>query len=245
MYVLVPGLFTEHHPGYMNENEQRLKDLGLSTRRAPIDTDASVAANAKVVRDTVLQAAKDGKQVVLLGHSKGGVDAAAAMSLYPELKDHVRGVIAMQAPYGGTPVAQDIETCEKLAPVANSLITSLFKGDPKSLADLSYDSRERFLSDHPYPSEVPTLSLASASSSLLSLTAKSAGYMKLRYGIDSDGLVPKADAQIPGARVVLMDGLDHAPPCMSGPAPARNSPGDLTEGLVRLLFQQPDARASA
>ena len=39
-----------------------------------------------------------GKQVVLLGHSKGGVDAAAALSLYPELKGHVRALITMQAP---------------------------------------------------------------------------------------------------------------------------------------------------
>lgn len=50
-----------------------------------------------------------GKQVLLLGHSKGGVDAAAALSLYwSELKGKVAGLALVQSPYGGTPVASDI-----------------------------------------------------------------------------------------------------------------------------------------
>jgi alpha-beta hydrolase superfamily lysophospholipase len=47
--------------------------------------------------------------VLLLGHSKGGVDAAAALSLYwPQLKDKVAGLVLAQSPYGGSPVASDI-----------------------------------------------------------------------------------------------------------------------------------------
>jgi len=50
-----------------------------------------------------------GKQVLLLGHSKGGVDAAAALSLYwSELKGKVAGLALVQSSYGGTPVASDI-----------------------------------------------------------------------------------------------------------------------------------------
>jgi ribosome biogenesis protein UTP30 len=50
-----------------------------------------------------------GKQVLLLGHSKGGVDAAAALSLYwSELKGKVAGLALVQSPYGGTPVVSDI-----------------------------------------------------------------------------------------------------------------------------------------
>jgi len=45
----------------------------------------------------------------LLGHSKGGVDAAAACSMFwPQLKDKVMGVILVQSPYGGSPIASDI-----------------------------------------------------------------------------------------------------------------------------------------
>lgn len=46
---------------------------------------------------------------MLLGHSKGGVDAAAALSMYwDELKDKVAGLALAQSPYGGSPIASDI-----------------------------------------------------------------------------------------------------------------------------------------
>ena len=47
--------------------------------------------------------------MLLLGHSKGGVDLAAALSLYwPQLKDKVAGLVVDQSSYGGSPVASDI-----------------------------------------------------------------------------------------------------------------------------------------
>ena len=50
-----------------------------------------------------------GKRVMLLGHSKGGVDAAAALSLYwSDIRDKVAGLALVQSPYGGTPIASDI-----------------------------------------------------------------------------------------------------------------------------------------
>jgi len=46
---------------------------------------------------------------MVLGHSKGGIDAAAALSMYwPELKDKVAGLALAQSPYGGSPIASDI-----------------------------------------------------------------------------------------------------------------------------------------
>lgn len=50
-----------------------------------------------------------GKRVMLLGHSKGGVDAAAALSIYwTDLKEKVGGLVLVQSPYGGTPLASDV-----------------------------------------------------------------------------------------------------------------------------------------
>ena len=71
---------------------------------------AAVEKNAREIKDLVEELYKStGRKVVLLGHSKGGVDAAAACSLFwPELKDKVVGIILVQSPYGGSPVASDI-----------------------------------------------------------------------------------------------------------------------------------------
>lgn len=49
------------------------------------------------------------KRVLLFGHSKGGVDSAAALALYwSDLRDKVAGLVIAQSPYGGSPIASDI-----------------------------------------------------------------------------------------------------------------------------------------
>jgi len=239
VYLMVPGLFTEHYPGYLGDNLSRLAERGLDARKVDMDTDASVAVNAKAVRKAILDASKSGKQVVLIGHSKGGVDMSAALSLYPELKQHVRAAIAMQAPIGGTPIATDIQSCKELRPIVDHLITGLFKGDPRSLADLSYSARQAFMEEHPYPTDIPTVSLATSSNAPLSLTAAAAGYVKHRYGEDCDGLVPVKDAIIPGSRLVKLDDLDHSGPAMRGPAGlCKYRPADITEALIALALEE-------
>lgn len=72
IYLLVPGLFTKHYPGYMDSNVAHLGKRGLVVREVPIDTNVGVTANSEKVRDAVLAAASEGKKVVVLGHSKGG-----------------------------------------------------------------------------------------------------------------------------------------------------------------------------
>jgi len=70
----------------------------------------AVKANATHIKDIIVaQYEQFGKTVVLLGHSKGGTDASAACAMYwSELKDKVRGLIMLQSPYGGTPLAADL-----------------------------------------------------------------------------------------------------------------------------------------
>lgn len=70
----------------------------------------AVKSNATAVKDIIVaQYEHFGKKVVLLGHSKGGTDAAAACAMYwTGLKDKVRGLIMLQSPYGGTPLAADL-----------------------------------------------------------------------------------------------------------------------------------------
>ena len=159
----------------MDDGVKRLEERGLQTRKVDIDTDASVKANAKAIRDAILEASSGGKKVVLVGHSKGGVDAAAALAMYPELKPHVRALVAMQSPYGGTPISSDVQTCPDVKAFADHVLTGAFKGDPASLADLSYETRQEFVRQYPYPTDIPTVSLATTSTHPLSLTGSAQG----------------------------------------------------------------------
>lgn len=241
IYLVVPGLFTEHYPGYMKDNMARMKKLGLDARMVEIDTDASVEDNAKVIRDTIKKIAEaEGKEVVIIGHSKGGVDSTAALAQYPELYEHVRAVIAMQTPYGGTPVATDIASNQTLLGLVGSAIKRLFKGDQRALTDLTYQARQAFVHENTYDaSKVATVSYATTGGPTVSTVGPAAAYMRRQYGLESDGLVPKDDAVVPGSDVVYANDQDHASPVMGviGRGKA-DVPGDITEALITVALKR-------
>jgi triacylglycerol lipase len=237
-YLMVGGLFTSHYPGYFKQNQDALKAAGLDVQDAPIDTGGTVEANAKALRDAIMSSGD--ASFVLVGQSKGGVDIAAALALYPEIKPHVRAVVSMQAPYGGTPIASDLEESPALSRLLNDAIQKLFKAQAASLADLSYASRRAFVGAHPYPDDVPTLCLASSRADGRSVLFDTAEYMLRRYGLASDGLVPTVDAIIPGAELVKLTNMDHADGVLRGVSGFQNySPGPLTTALVAVALQMP------
>lgn len=71
---------------------------------------AAVINNAKKIKNCIKTLHnRSGKKVVILGHSKGGLDAAAALSIYwHKLEDKVAGLVLAQCPYAGNPIASDI-----------------------------------------------------------------------------------------------------------------------------------------
>ncbi len=239
VYLVIKGLYGNQLAGYMEANRDRLEDRGLDARLVPIDTEAGVERNAARIRDAILAATRTGKKVVIVGHSKGGVDTTAALSLYPELKDRVRALVAIQSPYGGSPVAEDIQGCNALRRITDGFVKNIWGGSPQSMIDLTYRQRRAFIAAHPFPSDVPTVSLASSRVvQLSSVMWKTAYYARYRYGKRSDGLVLPEDAEIPGSRVVRLDDMDHAEGGLVGvPGLRKHHPGDITEALVALALQ--------
>jgi triacylglycerol lipase len=241
VFLAVGGLLSGAAPKelYFDKNLDALEHAGMQVGRVPVDTDMGVEHNAAIVRDAVLEAAKSGKKVVLIGHSKGGLDSAAALSLYPELKEHVRALVTIQSPYGGSPMAQDL--------LDNPLVRFGLGGAVEALGgsiqageDLTYNSRQKFLAEHPMPSGIPTVSMASTSANPTSPLFAFQEYMKQRYGIASDGLVVPQDAFIPGSKSVTLHGLDHLDSTMTNPNPFKPyKPEDLTLSLVAMALKMP------
>lgn len=86
---------------------------------------------------------RSGKRVVLVGHSKGGVDSAACLSMFEHrLRDVVRGVVLVQSPYGGSAIATDLLAEPSLAKTVQSLLTKLV-GLPSSTPPPSLISMSR------------------------------------------------------------------------------------------------------
>ncbi|KAK7350390.1 hypothetical protein VNO77_08973 [Canavalia gladiata] len=167
VYLLIPGLFSNHGPLYFVNTKVSFSKMGLACHIAKIHSEASVEKNARELKEYIEEIYWGSKKrVLLLGHSKGGVDAAAALSLYwSDLKDKVAGLALAQSPYGGTPIASDLLREGQLGDYVNLrklteiLICKVIKGDMRALEDLTYERRREFLKEHHLPEEVPIVSL--------------------------------------------------------------------------------------
>lgn len=166
VYLLVPGLFSNHGPLYFTSTKATFSKMGLTCHIAKIHSEASVEKNAREIKEVIEEVYWGSKKrILILGHSKGGVDAAAALSMYwPELRDKVAGLALAQSPYGGSPIASDIMREGQLGDYFNVrklmeiLICKVIKGDVQSLEDLTYEKRKEFLKKHHLPKELPVVS---------------------------------------------------------------------------------------
>ncbi|PON33408.1 Alpha/Beta hydrolase fold containing protein [Parasponia andersonii] len=166
VYLLVPGLFSNHGPLYFVNTKMSFSKMGLACHIAKIHSEASVEKNAREIKEYIEEIYwGSSKRVLLLGHSKGGIDAAAALSLYwPDLKDKVAGLVLAQSPFGGSPIASDILREGQLGDYVNLrklmeiLICKVIKGDLQALEDLTYERRREFLKKHHLPRELPVVS---------------------------------------------------------------------------------------
>ncbi|XP_021756342.1 uncharacterized protein LOC110721491 isoform X1 [Chenopodium quinoa] len=166
IYLLVPGLFSNHGPLYFTSTKTCFSKMGLACHIAKIHSEASIEKNARVLKEYIEEIYwGSNKRVMLLGHSKGGVDAAASLSMYwPDLKDKVAGLVLAQSPYGGSPIASDILRPGQLGDYVNArklmeiLICKVIKGDLQALEDLTYEKRREFLKKYPLPKELPVVS---------------------------------------------------------------------------------------
>ncbi|KAJ4768858.1 alpha/beta-Hydrolases superfamily protein [Rhynchospora pubera] len=173
VYLFIPGLFSNHSPLYFVNTKRFFSKMGLTCHIAKIHSEASVEKNAWELKQYIEELYwGSGKRILLLGHSKGGIDAAAALSLYwYELRDKVAGLALVQSPYGGSPIASDIlregQIADKEARrIMEFIVCKLIKGDIRALEDLTYDKRKDFISKHKLPSdELPIVSFHTEASS--------------------------------------------------------------------------------
>ncbi|CAJ2676263.1 unnamed protein product [Trifolium pratense] len=171
VYLLIPGLFSNHGPLYFVATKKFFSKMGLACHIAKVHSEASVEHNAMELKQYIEEIYwGSGKPVMLLGHSKGGIDAAAALSLYwSDLKDKVAGLALVQSPYGGTPIASDILREGQIGDketrrILEIIICKVIKGDIRALEDLTYEKRKEFIMKHNLPLDIPLISFHSEAS---------------------------------------------------------------------------------
>ncbi|GLU09916.1 hypothetical protein SLE2022_267510 [Rubroshorea leprosula] len=235
VYLLIPGLFSNHGPLYFVATKRFFSKMGLACHIAKIHSEASVEQNAWELKQYIEELYwGSGKHVMLLGHSKG--------------------LALVQSPYAGTPIASDFLREGQIADketrrLMELVVCKLIKGDIRALEDLTYVKRKEFIMKHKLPEDIPIISFHSEAridtSVLATMTpiahaelpclplpnfggkdpsndvrsrcqvpvvlpasaamAMCALHLQLRYGEKSDGLVTCRDAEVPGSVVVRPD----------------------------------------
>ena len=226
--LLVPGLWGHHYPGYYSTVRDAFRTiLGVECEISRVNSEGTVRENAKTIADEIEKMWDETKKkrVVAMGHSKGGLDIAAALALEEKrLEEKLAGFVCVQSPYGGSPIAEDLLSNKYVRSGVHLALEAAFgerrnseaiQKMVKPVEDLTYRARIRFLKKHPLPEQFrdKTVCFHSKTTSKDSTMANIALYVSSQYNEEGDGLVCRSDAEIPHTRVVRYeDEFDHVDP---------------------------------
>lgn len=131
------------------DSMQWMKSSAIHVLEAHTNTQKGIAQNAFVIANTIAQAlhASPQKKIIVITHSKGGVDFLHTLIAYPEITSHVQAWIPLQAPFAGTPLTSIYKKIYWLSPFINSGLR-LGGGDQNTLKELSLEERGAYLRRH-------------------------------------------------------------------------------------------------
>jgi hypothetical protein len=231
---------------YMAGQLRWLRAAGAEAEVVALPTTAPVAANAGAIA-AALRAGD--RPALLVAHSKGGLEALAAL-LDPAVSRHCCGFLALQSPFGGSPVADAVLARPWLHRGLAVLVRLAGLGAGEGLADLSTAARRAWMRENAaavaaLTARLPLLCIAS----VLGEAAEGpdrryrplARWMEAKGAGPNDGLVAVASALLPGARHRVVR-AGHRGLVSAGRG--RDPIGVLEAGLAALLSpeRQPDPR---
>ncbi|HEX4923733.1 MAG TPA: hypothetical protein VFV50_06590 [Bdellovibrionales bacterium] len=212
MGKLIMNKFDQYE--YFYEHMDWLKSVGVEYERLKTDTEDTIEANAILVERAVRASSKP---VVLVAHSKGGLETLIALNDSPSLYPKVKGVLFMQSPFYGTPVADYLSDNPVWDFLAN-FVLAILGGSNKAMHNLtSYErvpwmQKWDFLVQH-VVKELRVLCFSTwkddEPNRRDSMFEFSRNKVKVDGGIDNDGLVPWNSMILPNSRYVRFEGHDH------------------------------------
>jgi Lecithin:cholesterol acyltransferase len=251
--LVVPGYLTDFLalPGaiglsdYLDSQESALRPLARSVARIDLETEASVAENAKAIARVV--AATDGP-ICLVSHSKGGDDTLHfLLQASATEREKIACWITFQTPFAGSPIA-DLAADYGVVREPAEFLLGVFGGEGRSLHDHRTGLAGCYLASHDtaiaeIAGAIPIVSVAGAIDADAAMGDKVTPFLPSlmlmqRQGIRSDGLVPTASAVLPHASYVIVAPLDHTGAVAKGATALPYAERErLTQALIALALQ--------
>jgi len=210
LYVLGFGSDCAGQPRLIEQEMQPfLAVRGYRMQVATVSGLGSSASNALALRDTILAAGTAQEPVVIIGHSKGAVDALQVLVDYPQVRSRVAALVSLAGAIGGSPLADRAPTSvQQVAAAIPGLDCSA--GDLGAIESLRPAVRQTWLARHRLPSDVRMYSVVT----LPHVQRLSPGLMptyRLLRRIDprNDGNLLSRDQIIPGSTLVAYLDADH------------------------------------
>ncbi|MEQ1878178.1 MAG: hypothetical protein ABL958_16165 [Bdellovibrionia bacterium] len=214
MGKLIMNKFNEYE--YYYDYFDWLESVGVEYELLKTDTEDPALDNSILLEEAL---EKSTKPVVIVAHSKGGVETMLALTARPSLHAKVKGVLFLQSPFYGTPVADYLQDHGVWDFLANFVLMVL-GGSSEGMHNLSTYERVPWMAQWDFMvkyvmSRVKTLCFSTwkddEPARRDSIFEFSRNKVK-ENGVDNDGLVPWNSMILPEGRYVQFEGHDHASP---------------------------------
>lgn len=221
-----PGAKKWHIGEYFYDVRKALKTAGVGEQVAEMNSEDSIYDNAEDL--ACLLSAMEGP-VVLVSHSKGGLEALEMFLKYPELRKKVVLWVSLQTPFYGSQIADTVYGNRFVRDFAKKMLEDLFEGNIASLEELRTSTRKKYMEENKAKvlqlvHEMPVISLGSwitpedallkqGIPSLLPLQQ----IMRQAGAMSNDGLVELSSSRLPRSRLVRISNMDHTDAVMPFP----------------------------
>ena len=211
--LIVPGAFEECYPAFGMPFEEAAAEWvrkGLFVRFVPVSGRGSADQNAGEIASAIARLPRDPSQpIVLIGYSKGAVDALHFAVDYPDLAERVAAVVSVAGPINGSPLADWLSGF--YARVLSWMPLSTCPPMDAGVVDsLRHERQVQWLSSHRLPRHIRYFSL-------VTFTRRENICPLMLFSYDllaatdprNDGYVLWTDQVIPGATLLGYVNLDH------------------------------------
>ncbi|OUR93717.1 hypothetical protein A9Q84_19845 [Halobacteriovorax marinus] len=122
-----------------DDHENWLIEEDVNYEKIELESEASPEENADFIIE-VLEDMPD--NIIIFTHSKGGIDTFQALSKKPELLEKISGIITVQTPFKGSPIAEDFSNNFLTRQLGNWLF-NLLGGSPEGIDSLTQSASKK------------------------------------------------------------------------------------------------------